>query len=83
MDGRAPLQEWVDASTCVLLERDEGPAAAGQRPSLTLTVADGHPAAIAEVLLLSEVSGGGQRRGGYRVPTRGPISSAAPRLDAG
>ena len=55
MNGRVPLQDWVDPSTCVLLEREEG-AAPDRRPGLTLTVATGHPLAIAEVALLSEVS---------------------------
>ena len=54
-DGREPLQDWVDPSTCVLLQRQEG-SSPSQRPGLSLSVAPGHPLAIAEVALLSEVS---------------------------
>ena len=54
-NGREPLQDWVDPSTCVLLERQEG-SSPNQRPGLSLSVAPGHHLTIAEVVLLSEVS---------------------------
>ena len=55
MNRREPLQDWVDASTAVLLERTED-SSPSQRPGLTLSVTSGHPLAIAEVTVLSEVS---------------------------